>query len=97
MGEQPSTRAATAALVLSIVSWLAFIGTYPSHSSSFGDALYYQPVTVLGPLVLPLLAIVFGHLGRRAGGRGRSSAALVLGYLALALEVARLMGMATAH
>lgn len=89
-------------MVLGIVSWLIFVATYPgrSLSGSFGDAVYTQPVTVLGPLILPPLAIVFGHLGmRRAGSRGRrrSSAALVLGYLAIALDAARLVGMATAH
>ncbi|ATY11330.1 DUF4190 domain-containing protein [Amycolatopsis sp. AA4] len=97
MGEQPSTRAATTALVLSIVSWLAFLGSFSARSRSFGDALYYEPVTVLGPLILPLLAIVFGHVGMRRAGRGRSVAALVLGYLAFALAAVRLVGMATAH
>lgn len=100
MGEQPSTKAATAALVLSVLSWFTFLGPHPGRSRSFGDAVYYEPVTVLGPWVLSLLAIVFGHLGMRrarAGGRGRSSAALVLGYLAFALEATRIVGMATAH
>ncbi|WP_406630170.1 hypothetical protein [Amycolatopsis sp. WGS_07] len=96
MGERPSTRAATTALVLSILGWLVFAGTYPGRSpgGSFGDAVYYQPFTVLGPLILPPLAIVFGHLGmRRSGGRRRATAALVLGYLLLVVEAARFAGM----
>ncbi|MFD2473002.1 hypothetical protein [Amycolatopsis silviterrae] len=95
MGERSSTRAATAALVLSILGWLVFFGTYSSRSpsSSFGDAVYYEPVTVLGPLILPPFAIVFGHLGmRRAEGRGRALTALGLGYLLLVVEAARFAG-----
>ncbi|MET9267831.1 DUF4190 domain-containing protein [Amycolatopsis sp. NPDC004079] len=102
MSEQPSTKAATAALVLGILSWLLVVGTHPSRSRGFGDALYWEPVPVLGPVVLPLLAIVFGHAGLHrtrpgAKGRGRATTALVLGYLALAFGAARLVGIATAQ
>lgn len=104
MGEPTSTRAATAALVLSILSWLVFLATYSGRSlgSGFGDAVHTQPIAVLGPLLLPPFAIVFGHLGMRraragAGCRGRATAALVLGYLALALGAARLVCAAMAR
>ncbi|GAA1029583.1 MULTISPECIES: hypothetical protein [Amycolatopsis] len=100
MDEKPSTRAATSALVLSILSWLVVVGTHPSRSRSLGDALYWEPVPVLGPLVLPLLAIVFGHVGLRrtrlGKGRGRAATALVLGYLALAFGAARFVGIVAA-
>ncbi|WP_116206757.1 DUF4190 domain-containing protein [Amycolatopsis circi] len=102
MDEKPSTRAVTTALVLSILSWLLIVGTHPSRSRSFGDAVYWEPVTVLGPLVLPLFGIASGHVGLHrtrtgAKGRGRAATALVLGYLSLAFGVARLVGIATAH
>ncbi|WP_037357926.1 hypothetical protein [Amycolatopsis orientalis] len=99
MGEPSSTKTATAALVLSVLSWLAFLGSYSARSRTLGDAVYYEPFTVLGPPVLSLLAIVFGHLGLRRtgiGGRGRAATALVLGYLALALEAARIVALAAA-
>ncbi|WP_409465546.1 hypothetical protein [Amycolatopsis sp. GA6-003] len=99
MGEQPSGRAGITAFVLGIVSWLLFLGTYPAGGTSFGDAVYYEPVTVLGPLVLPVVAIVFGHVGVRRAvskGRGLAAAALVLGYLAFAFGAARFVGLAAA-
>lgn len=90
MDEQSSTKAATVALILGILGWLAFIGSY--RRSNIGDALYYQPFTTLAPVLLPLSAIVSGHIGLRNGSvsrRGRSITALALGYSLLILEVAR--------
>ncbi|MEU0532870.1 hypothetical protein [Amycolatopsis tolypomycina] len=103
MNELPSTKVATAALVLGVLGWIAFLGAYgrPGLDGDVGEALYYQTFSVLAPVILPLLSISFGHLGLRrahAGARcrGRSTTALVLGYLLLIIEVARFVAM-TAH
>lgn len=101
MNEQASSKAPTAALVLGILGWLMFFGSYPGPAAGgdLGDALYYRPVAVLSPVILPLLALVFGHLGLRAApvgarSRRRSVAALVLGYLLLTVEAARFVSAA---
>ena len=96
MNQQPSTGAATTALVLGILGWSAFLGSYsrPGLTGDVGDTLYYHPFTTLVPVILPVLTIILGYVGlqkAQAGAKchGRSTTALVLGYLLLTIEVAQ--------
>lgn len=85
---------AIASLVLGIIGWVVPAESYASQGG--GLDFYYSPFTSLVAVVMPILAVIFGHIGlvrvgHGARGRGLAIAGLVLGYLMLALEVGGLI------